>query len=172
MDRTDGNDIIQASNLEGIYDMSLGLLDKERQLLVALRCFDAATITYGKAKEGAIEAYNFSAAPSVTSLRSAREKGTEEGPGPTPMLAQLVYSIGTSKVTKESDEVSDGEEGDDVEEGNSNHQQVAINGLDIVWGQRERGHAFLNRINEGNKCAGEQGQGEDGGRLCRGRKVN
>jgi hypothetical protein len=73
VDRTDGNDIIQASNLEGIYDLSLGLSDKERQSLVALRDYDAATITYGKAKEGEIEAYNFSAAPSVTSLCSARE---------------------------------------------------------------------------------------------------
>ncbi len=87
VNRADGNDIIQASNLEGIYDLSLGLSDKEQRLLVALRGYDAATITYGKAKEGAIEAYNFSAAPSVISLRSAREKGTEEGPGPTPMLA-------------------------------------------------------------------------------------
>jgi hypothetical protein len=38
-------------------------------------------------------------------------------------------------VTKESDDVLDREEGDDVEEGNSNHQQVAIDGMDIVWGK-------------------------------------
>jgi hypothetical protein len=50
VDRTDENDIIQASNLEGIYDLSLGLLDKERRSLVALRGYDAAAITYGKAK--------------------------------------------------------------------------------------------------------------------------
>ncbi len=142
VDRTDGNDIIQASNLEGIYDFSLGLSDKERQLLVTLRGYNTAAITYGKAKEGAIEAYNFSAAPSVTSLPSAREKGAEEGPGPTPTPAQLVYSIGTSKVTKESDNVLDGEEGDNVEEGNSNHQQVAIDGMNIVQGNRKEAMLF------------------------------
>ncbi len=134
VDRTDGNDIIHTSNLEGIYDLSLGLSDKERGSLVALRGYDAAAITYGKAKEGAIEAYNFSAALSVTSLHSAREKGAEEGPGPTPTLAQLVYSIGTSRVTKESDDGSNGEEGNNMKEGNSYHQQVAINGMDIVRG--------------------------------------
>ena len=54
--RTDGDDIIQASSLEGIYDLTLGLLDKECWLLVSLWC-DAAAITFGKAKEGAIEAH-------------------------------------------------------------------------------------------------------------------
>ncbi len=37
-------------------------------------------------------------------------------------------------MTKESDEVLDGEEGDDMEEGNSDHQQVAIDEMDIVRG--------------------------------------
>jgi hypothetical protein len=36
VERTDGDDIIQASSLEGIYDLTLGLLDKERWLLVSL----------------------------------------------------------------------------------------------------------------------------------------
>ncbi len=142
VDRTDGNDNIQASNLEGIYDLSLGLLDKERRSLVALRGYDAAAITYGKAKEGAIEAHNFSAAPSVTSLRSASEKGAEEGPGPTPTLAQSVYSIGTSRVTKESDDELDGEEDNNAEEGNSDNQQVAINGMDIVRGDKKGAMLF------------------------------
>ncbi len=138
VDKTDGNGIIQASNLEGIYDLSLGLSDKERRLLVALRGYDAAAITYGKAKEGAIEAHNFLAAPSVTTLCLAREKGAEEGPGPTPTLAQLVYSIGTSKVTKESDNESDEEEEEeDAEEGNLENQQAAINGMDIVCANRK-----------------------------------
>jgi hypothetical protein len=133
VDRTDGNDIIQASNIEGIYNFSLGPSDKERWSLVALRGYGAAAITYGEAKKGAIDAYNFSTDPSVTSLCSARKNGAEEGPGPTPTLVQLVYSISTSRVTKESDHVLEGEEGDDMEVGNSNHQQVAIDGMDKVW---------------------------------------
>ena len=45
-------------------------------------------------------------------------------------------------MTKESDEVLDGEEGGNVEEGNSNHQQVAIDGTDIVRGNRKGAMLF------------------------------
>jgi hypothetical protein len=58
VERTDGDDIIQASSSEGIYDLMLGLSDKEFRSLVSLG-HDAAAITFGKAKEGAIEAHNF-----------------------------------------------------------------------------------------------------------------
>ncbi len=97
VDRTDGDDIIHASTSESIYDLTLGLSDKERWSLVALQGYDAAAITYGKAKEGAVETHNFSAALSVTSLQSKKGKGAEETPAPTPTLAQSVYSIGTSR---------------------------------------------------------------------------
>ena len=72
--RTDGDDIIQASSLEGIYDLTLGLSDKERWLLVSCG-HDAAAITFGKAKEGSIEAHNFSAALSLTSLCLTKGRG-------------------------------------------------------------------------------------------------
>ncbi len=47
--RTDGDDIIQASSLEGIFDLTLGLSDKEHWLLVS-RGYDAAAIIFGEAK--------------------------------------------------------------------------------------------------------------------------
>ncbi len=62
VDTTDGDDIIQASNLEGIFDLSLGLSDRERRSLMTTRGYDTAAITYGNAKEGSTEAHNFSAA--------------------------------------------------------------------------------------------------------------
>jgi hypothetical protein len=77
--------------------------------MLVLSCplgYDAAAITYGKVKEGAVEAHNFSAALSVTSLHLAKGKGAEETPAPTPTLAQSVYSLGTSKVTKDSEDNS------------------------------------------------------------------
>ncbi len=36
VDRTDGDNIIQATNSEGLYDLTLGLLDKDQRSLVAL----------------------------------------------------------------------------------------------------------------------------------------
>ncbi len=131
VERTDGEDIIQASSSEGIYDLTLGLSDKERRLLVS-RGHDAAAISFGEAKEGAIEAHNFSAALSLTSLCSAkgRGKGATESPAPNPTLAHSVYSIRTSKVTNESKERSDDNEEDT--NGGSKNKQVAIDGMDIV----------------------------------------
>jgi hypothetical protein len=159
VDRTDGNDIIQALNLEGIYDLSLGLLDKERWLLVALRGYNAAAITYGEAKEGAIEAHNFSAASSVTSLRLAKEKGAEGGPGPTLTLAQSVYSIGMYRVTKESEDELVGEEDNDAEEGNFDNQQVAINGMDVVHGNGKGAMLFLNASMEETSAQASKDKG-------------
>jgi hypothetical protein len=111
VDRSDGDDIIQVLSLEGIYDLTLGLSDKERRSLVS-RGHDAAAITFGEAKEGSIEAHNFSAALSLTSLRSAkgRGRGVAESLAPDPTLAQSVYSIGTSKVTNDSEEGTEDDE--------------------------------------------------------------
>ncbi len=50
-DRSDGDDIIQATMSEGLYDLTLGLSDKENWSIVALQGYDAAAITYGDAKE-------------------------------------------------------------------------------------------------------------------------
>jgi hypothetical protein len=137
VERTDGDDIIHSSTSEGIYDLTLGLSDKECWLLIALHGYDAAAITYGKAKEGAVEAHNFSAALSVTSLHSAKEKGVKETPAPTPILAQLVYSIGTSRVANDCKEKSDEDEEDD--NGSSDSKHVAIDGMDILQSNCKQG---------------------------------
>ncbi len=125
VERSDGDDIIQASSLEGIYDLMLGLSDKERWSLVSCG-HDAAAITFGEAKEGAIEAHNFSVALSLTSICSAKGKGKEtaESPTPNPTLAESVYSIGTSKVTNDSEDRSD--DNDEHTDGGSENNQVAI----------------------------------------------
>ncbi len=132
VERTDGDNIIHTTTSAGIYDLTLGLSNKEWQSLVALQGYDAAAITYGEAKEGAVEAHNFSAALSVTSLHLAKGMGAEEKPGPTPTLVQLVYSIGTSKVTKDSEDESGKEEEDKEADGSSTSKQVAIDGMDVL----------------------------------------
>jgi hypothetical protein len=124
--------------LEGIYDLPLGLSDKERQSLVSLG-HDPAAITFGEAKEGAIKAHNFSAALSLTSIFLAKGKGKEsaESPTPNPTLAQSVYSIGTSKVTNDSKEQFDDDDKDT--NGGSENKQVAIDGMVIVTGNDGQG---------------------------------
>jgi hypothetical protein len=107
--------------------------------LVAFWGYDAAAITYGKAKEGAVESHNFSAALSVTSLHLAKEKVAEETPAPTPTLAQLVYSIGTSKVTKDSEDNLDKEADDAKADNSSGINKVAIAGMDILHSNGNQG---------------------------------
>jgi hypothetical protein len=136
--RSDGDNIIQASSLEGIYDLMLGLSDKECWSLVS-RGHNAAAITFDKAKEWAIEAHNFTDALSLTPIRSAKGMGKEtaESPTPNPTLAQSIYSIGTSKVTNDSEDRSD--DNDEHTDGGSENNQVSIDGMDIVTGNDGQG---------------------------------
>ncbi len=129
VEHADGDDIIGASTSEGIYDLTLGLSDKERRSLIG-RGYDAAAITYGEAKEGAIKAHNFSVALFITSLHSAKRRVMEETPDPNPTLAQSVYSIGTSRVTHDSEDKSDEEE--ENADGDSYDNPIAIDGMDIL----------------------------------------
>jgi hypothetical protein len=165
VERIDGADIIYATTSAGIYDFTLGLSNRERQLLVALQGYDVAAITYGKAKEGAVEAHNFSTALSVTSLHLAKGKGAEEKPGPTPTLAQLVYSIGTSKVTKDSEDESGKEEEGKEADGSSASKQVTIDGMDILHSNGKHGVTLLSTalMEETSKQAskGERDMGVD-----------
>ena len=135
VDKTDGDDIIQASSSVGIFDLTLGLSDKERRSLASCG-HDAAAITFGEAKEGAIEAHNFLSALSLTFLHSAKEvgKGASKSPAQNLTLAQSVYSIGTSKVTNESEEKLDDDEDSTVDGKEERRDKVTFDGMDIVKG--------------------------------------
>jgi hypothetical protein len=54
VDQSDA-DIINAAMTQGIYDLTLGLSDKERRVMVAGKAHEASAITYGEAREGAME---------------------------------------------------------------------------------------------------------------------
>ncbi len=77
VDDQDADDIINAATTQGIVDLTLGLSDKEKRMMVIGKTHDAPTITFGKAKEGSMEAYNFSLVQSVTSIHSINEKKQE-----------------------------------------------------------------------------------------------
>jgi hypothetical protein len=100
---------------------------------------------------------------SVTSLRSTKGKAAEEGPGPTPTLAQSVYSIGTSKVTKDLDGESGEEEEDYEGKGNSGHKTIAIDGMDMLSRDGKGGMLFSTAsMEEARKRAQEEnGQMEE-----------
>ncbi len=71
------------------------------------RTHDISAITFGKAKEGSMEAYNFSSVQSVTSTHSTNEKKKKTNSDAlVRSLAKSVFSIdtGTSKVTTDDTE--------------------------------------------------------------------
>ncbi len=74
VDQSDANNIINAAMTQGIYDLTLGLSDKERQVMVAGKAHEASAITYGEAREGAMEAHNFSLSASITTTHSRNKK--------------------------------------------------------------------------------------------------
>ncbi len=74
VEQSNADDIINAAMTQGIYDLTLGLSDKERQVLVAGKAHKASAITYGEAKEGAVEAHNFSSKASVTTIHSSNKR--------------------------------------------------------------------------------------------------
>ncbi len=70
-------------------------------------------------------------------LGKRKGKGIGGVTGSESHLAQLVYSIGTSKVRNDSKERSDDDSKDT--DGGSKNKQVAINGMDIVAGNDGQG---------------------------------
>jgi hypothetical protein len=98
LDETNSDNIINAVAGEGIYDTLLGLLDKKHRTATVSKGYNTSAIMFGEAKEGAIEAHNFSSSVSITTIHSnnmsnSRLVATEK------MLAKSVFSIATSKVT-------------------------------------------------------------------------
>jgi hypothetical protein len=103
LDKKDSDDIINAIAGECIYNMSLGLLDKELRTATASRGYKASAIMFGEAKEGAVEAHNFSSSASVTTINS--KNMVDSGSVATAKtLAKLIFSMSTSKVTSEGSE--------------------------------------------------------------------
>jgi hypothetical protein len=74
IDQTDADDIINAATTQGIYNLTLGLSDKETRMLVAGKAHKASTITFREAKEGAMEAHIFSFQTSITTIHTQNKK--------------------------------------------------------------------------------------------------
>ena len=67
---TELDDIINAVAGADIYDTTLGLSDKEQWTAAGSKDYNALAIMFGEAKEGAVQAHNFSSKASVTTIHS------------------------------------------------------------------------------------------------------
>ncbi len=110
IDQTNADDIINAATTQGINDLTLGLSDKEQRMLIAGKAHKASAITFGKAKEGAVEAHSFSAQASITMMHMHIENKMDAPlVASAKTLAKSVFRIGTSIRTSKLTE-------DDLEE--------------------------------------------------------
>jgi hypothetical protein len=144
VDDQDADNIINTATTQGIYDLTLGLSNKEKRMMAIGKIHAVSAITYSKAKEGSMEAYNFSSVQSVTSthLINEKKKATKTN-ALVRSLAKSVYSIdtGTSKVTADDteDKMDDSEDKEsnnsDDTDSNAGGKTVAIEGMGILDGK-------------------------------------
>jgi hypothetical protein len=141
VDQSNPDDIINATTTQGIFNLTLGLSDKERQVLVVGKAHQASAITYGEAKEGAVEAHNFSSKASVTMIHSSnKRKRDAKSVATVKTLAKSVYSIDTSKVTE--DGIEDENTGKEEESDNNGNpgasKKIAIEGMQVLVGKKRQ----------------------------------
>ncbi len=74
IDQTDADDNINTATTQEIYNLTLGLFDKERRMLVAGKAHKASTITFEEAKKGAMEAHNFLSQALITTIHTQNKK--------------------------------------------------------------------------------------------------
>jgi hypothetical protein len=88
---SDKDDIINAANKTGLFDMSLVLSDKEQSEQTAKTGYNESAISFGEAKAGSMEAYNLSSGASITTVHAEREgKGKSVASAKT--MAKSVFS--------------------------------------------------------------------------------
>jgi hypothetical protein len=141
VDQSDADNIINAATTQGIYDLTLGLSDNERQVLVAGKAHEASAITYGEAKERAVTAHNFSSKASVTTIHlSNKRKRDVKSVTTAKTLAKSVYSIDTSKVIEDgAEDENNGKEEESDNDGNpSTSKKIAIKGMQIFVGKKKK----------------------------------
>jgi hypothetical protein len=103
--------------------------------MVAGKAHEASVITYWEAREGAMEAHNFSLSASITTTHSRNEKKRDaKSVASEKTLAKSVYSIDTSKVTEDNTDKERNGWGEGI---NNNkkpraNKKIAIEGMQLL----------------------------------------
>jgi len=134
LDESNSDDIINAAAEEGIFDTTLVLSEKERRSVIVGKGHNAFKIMFGEAKEGAVEAHNFSSSMSITTIHLKNENDSKSVASQK-TLAKLVFSVCTSKITSDGwdEEETDEDEGSDYKEENTAESlAVEIEGMQML----------------------------------------
>ncbi len=134
---------------------------------MAGKAHKASAITYGEAKEGAVEAHNFSSKASVTMIHLSNERKRDpKSVMAAKRLTKSVYSIDTSKVTEDGteDENTGKEEESDGDGNPGTSKKIAIEGMQVLVGTKKAAMLFkmasMNEEGEDDAEDREEGQNE------------
>jgi len=139
LDEFNSDDIINAVEEEGIYDTTLGLSERKHRSDIIGKGHDASEIMFREAKEGAVEAHNFSSSMSITTIHSKNVNGSKSVASQK-MLAKSVFSVGTSKITSNGsdEEETDQDEGSDYEGSATKTSAVEIEGVQMLTREQSK----------------------------------
>jgi hypothetical protein len=112
LDESNSDNIINAAAEEGIFNTTLGLSEKKRRSAIAGKGHVASKIVSRKAKEGAVEAHNFSSSSSITTIHS-KNVNDSKSVASQKTLAKSVFSLATSRVTSDGSEEGEADKGED-----------------------------------------------------------
>ncbi len=149
LDESNSDDIIDAAAEEGIFDTTLGLSERERRSAITGKGHDASEIRFGKAKEGAVEAHNFSSSMSITTIHS-KNVNDSKSVASQKTLAKSVFSVGTSKVTSDGsdEEETDEDEGSDYEGSATKIPAVEIEGMQMLTREQRMNKSRVSGLKE------------------------
>jgi hypothetical protein len=144
LDELNSDDIINAVEEEGIFDTTLGLSERERRSAIAGKGHDASEIMFGEAKEGAVEAHNFSSSMSITTIHS-KNVNDSNSVASQKMLAKSVFSVGTSKITTDGsdEEETEEDEGSDYEGSATKTSAVEIEGMQMLTREQSKNRSSV-----------------------------
>ncbi len=156
LDESNSDDIINAAAEEGIFDTTLGLSERERRLAIAGKGYDASEIVFREAKEGAVEAHNFSSSMSITTIHS-KNVNDSKSVASQKTLAKSVFSVGTSKITSDGldEEEMDEDEGSDYEGSATKTPAVEIEGMQMLTREQSKNKS---RVSGPKEKSGENQQ--------------
>ena len=139
MDEFNSDNIINAVEEEGIFDTTLGSSERERRSAIVGKGHDASNIMFGEAKEGAVEAHNFSSSMSITTIHS-KNVNNSKSVASQKTLAKSVFSVGKSKITSDGsdEEETDKDKGSDYEGSATKTSAVEIEGMQMLTREQSK----------------------------------
>jgi hypothetical protein len=144
LDESNSDDVINAAAEEGIFDTTLGLSERENQSSIAGKGHVASKIMFREAKEGAVEAHNFSSSVSSTTIHS-KNVNDSKSVASQKTLAKSVFSLATSRVTSDGseEEEMDEDEGSDFDKSATKPSGVEIKGMQMLTREQSKNESSV-----------------------------